>query len=133
MNNYVCGKPPCCRMVVQPKAVTTPQDLHLVAVVTGLKQPKATVVTKKAQFVDLVCQVFYHRHKRINNCWRVTLAVFPKRLQKVSSNKTAYTSFLMCSVTFPALLLNINWCDQEYMKGCKTMHSPMSKAQPFES
>ena len=84
LNNYVDGKPPHCRMIVRPKVEKiTPQDLHLVATMNGLKQPKTIALDKKAQFVDLVCQVFYHRHKRISNYWRVTLAVFSKRLHKV--------------------------------------------------
>ena len=87
MNNYVDGRPPCCKMTVQPKDVTTPQDLHLIAAMTGLKQPKTIELRNKAQFVDLVYQVFYHRHEGSYNCWRVTLAVFPKRLHKVISSK----------------------------------------------
>ena len=85
INNYVHGKPPYCRMIVQPRQVTTPQNLRLVAAMEGLKKPKTIDLCKYAQFVDLVCQVFYHRHEGSYNCWRVTLAVFPKRLHKVSS------------------------------------------------
>ena len=101
MNNHVRGKPPHCRMTVQPRQVkTTPQDLRLVATMEGLKKPKAIKLRKKAQFVDLVCQVFYHRHERITNCWRVTLAVFPKRLYEVSSSKCSRTActILLCIV-----------------------------------
>ena len=87
MNNYVDGKPPHCKMIVQPKVLTTPHDLCFVATMEGLKKPKIIELRKKAQFVDLVYQVFYHRHEESYNCWRVTLAVFPKRLHKVSSSK----------------------------------------------
>ena len=87
VNNYVDGKPPHCKMIVKPYVVTTPQDLHLTATMKGLKQPKTIELRKKAQFADLVYQVFYHRHEGSYNCWRVTLAVFPKRLHKVSSSK----------------------------------------------
>ena len=88
VTNYVDGKPPHCKMTVQSKVVTTtPQDFCFVATMEGLKKPKAIELRKRAQFVDLVYQVFYHRHEGSYNCWRVTLAVFPKRLRKVSSSK----------------------------------------------
>ena len=47
---------------------------------------------ENAQFVYLVYQVFYHRRERINNCWRVTLTVFSKRLHKVSSSNCSWTA-----------------------------------------
>ena len=108
MNDFVDRKPPHCKVIVQSKVVTTPQDLHLVATMNGLKQPKTIELHKKAQFVDLVFQVFYHKHKRSHNWWRVTLAVFPKRLCEVSSCKCTWTivaelmyaQVLCCAVSY---------------------------------
>ena len=101
VNDYVRGKPPFCRITVQSRQATTPHNLRLVATMKGLDKPKAIDLCKDAQFVDLVYQVFYHRHEGSYNSWRVTIAVFPKRLHEVSSfkcSRTACTS-LLCIVS----------------------------------
>ena len=120
VNDYIDGKPPHCKMIVQPKDVTiTPQDLCLIATMNGLKQPKTIELRKEAQFIDLVCQVFYHRYSNCM-CWRVTLAVFPKRLHKVSSCNVAelHTQVFCCVVSH---FQHYHSCDQEYMSDVRPL------------
>ena len=124
VNDYVDGKPPHYKMIVKPTVWTTPHDLHLVATMKGLKKPKVIELHKKAQFVDLVYQVFYHRHEGSYNCWRVTLAVFPKRLHRVSSSKMQQN----CLHKFAVYSLTFN--QHSHLECISTVHERKERTTP---
>ena len=73
------GEPPYCEMTVtNADLMTTPPDLHLVATISSGTTERTITLTKEAKYVtECVCQVFYHRIEI--NCWKTTLAFFPKK------------------------------------------------------
>ena len=78
------GEPPYCEMIVSStNTVITPPDLHIVATINGIRNSANIEIKKEAQnVVECVCQVFYH--KLGLNCWKTTLAFFPKEHLMVS-------------------------------------------------
>ena len=83
VKDYVAGKPPSCRMTAKPSVVTTPSETTVIVTMKGLQKPKTIKLEIKPEPVKLCCQVFYHRPRGTNH-WEANLAVFPKRLCKVS-------------------------------------------------
>ena len=81
------GEPPYCEMTVTCADLkTTPPDLHLVATISCGTTEHVIRLTKEAQHVitECMCQVFYH--KLGYNCWKATLAFFPKDCLAVRFN-----------------------------------------------
>ena len=78
------GKSPYCEMTVRNANPTvTPPDFNIVATINSAVKKTTIKLNKEAlSVVECVCQVFYRREGI--NCWKATLAFFPKEQFTVS-------------------------------------------------